>query len=130
MTCPHDTNGDGDCGRGACPDCAARVLDAREQSFAYVTVSNRSGQAEWSMYVAAVRRMLDEHWVQVLFEGFTPPGAPNQEACWGLLLLDDPDAVETLRRRLSRLAGLYWQGPIAWARGTRIEFIAPRGRSA
>lgn len=107
----------------------------QQQPVAYVSIGNTDNkltQVQWSMFIAAVRRVLDdgEHQVKLVFEGFALPDSQWQNACWGLLLPDDRGLVEMLRRRLARIAGLYRQDSIAWAETDRTEFIAARGRSA
>jgi hypothetical protein len=105
------------------------------QPVAYVSIGNTDNkltQAQWSMFVDAVRRLFQdvEHEVQLVFEGFAHPDSPYQNACWGLLLPERRSPVEMLRWRLARVAGLYRQDSIAWAEAPQTEFIAPHGRAA
>jgi hypothetical protein len=104
-------------------------MSGRLVTFAIGNSDDKLSQAVWSNFVHEVIAVVDLvtlNGARVQFAGYSPPGAPWQNALWAIEIPPtDPDLEQVLRARLSGLVGPYRQDSIAWWVTDQVEFLEP-----
>ena len=98
-------------------------------SFAIGNSDDKLTQSRWAAFVSSVHRAVDESLQdqdRIHFAGYSPPGAPWQNAVWVIELGADAEVSRgALRTRLADLAGRFEQDSIAWWEASEAELIPP-----
>lgn len=103
--------------------------------FAIGNSDDKLSQVGWAAFVVEVHALVD-HVVtmpgtfrdatRVQFAGYSPPGAPWQNALWAIELdVHAQHQREVLRSQLASLAGRYQQDSIAWWEASDAEMLRP-----
>lgn len=97
---------------------------------AYISIGNSDNklpQQRWSTFATFVRRAVTqaarEPGGEILFEGYSLPNAPYQNACWALALPYDQTAVAQLKADLADLGGHFDQDSVGYAVAPVTEFL-------
>lgn len=97
---------------------------------AYISIGNTDNkltQQRWASFCtftrAAVLRTANQPGGDILFEGYSTPDAPWQNACWALGLPYGQEDVAALKRELADIAHHFDQDSIAYALAPVTEFL-------